>query len=64
MNCEYDSNVLTEGDKSITQKASDTVSGTGAGSGGQGQGVMEQAQEMAGNAAKTVQDTLGMGESA
>lgn len=50
-----------EGDKSVGQQASDTVSGTGTGSGEQGQGVLGQAQEMAGNAAQSVQDTLGMG---
>ena len=50
-----------EGEKSVGQQASDTVSGTGTGSGEQGQGVLANAQEMAGNAAKSVQDTLGMG---
>ncbi|KAK3713787.1 hypothetical protein LTR37_008273 [Vermiconidia calcicola] len=51
-----------EGEKSMGQQATDAVSGSGTGSGGQGQGVMGQAQEMAGNAAKSVQDTLGMGQ--
>lgn len=55
---------MIEGDKSVTQKASDMVSGTGTGSGEQGQTVLEQAQEMAGNAAQAVKDAVGMGESA
>ena len=52
-----------EGDKSIGQKASDTVSGTGEGSGNAGgQGVLAQAQDAAGNALNTVKDTLGLNE--
>lgn len=51
-----------EGDKGIGQQASDAVSGSGTGSGGQGQGVLAQAQEMAGNAAETVKDTLGLNQ--
>ena len=53
-----------EGEKGVGQQVSDTVSGTGTGSGEQGQGVLAQAQEAAGNAANTVKDTLGLGESA
>jgi hypothetical protein len=59
-------NILTssavEGEKGVGQKASDFVSGTGTGSGEQGQGVLAQAQEMAGNAAETVKDTLGLNQ--
>jgi hypothetical protein len=44
------------------QKATDTVSGTGAGSGGEGQGIAQQASDMAANAANTVKDTLGLNQ--
>ena len=54
----------TEGEKGIGQKASDMVSGTGTGSGNEGQGILAQAQEMAGNAAETIKDTLGLNERA
>ena len=46
------------------QQASDMVSGTGTGSGQEGQTMMGQAQEMAGNAANTVKDTLGLNQGA
>ncbi|KAK5175050.1 uncharacterized protein LTR77_000187 [Saxophila tyrrhenica] len=54
--------VQPEGEKSMGQKATDTVSGTGTGSGDQGKGIAQQASEMAGNAAETVKDTLGMNQ--
>ena len=47
----------SEGDKSIGQKATDTASGTG----DQGNSVLGSAQETLGNAASSVQETLGMG---
>ena len=53
---------VAEGDKGIGQKVTDFASGTGTGSGEQGQGVLAQAQEMAGNAAETVKDTLGLNQ--
>ena len=53
---------VLEGDKSIGQKASDFTSGTGTGSGEQGQGVLAQAQQAVGNAAQSVQDTLGLNQ--
>ena len=46
------------GDKSAGQSVTDTVSGTGS----DGKGVLEQAQDAAGNAAITVKDTLGLSE--
>ena len=46
------------GEKSATQSATDTISGTGS----DGKGVLEQGQEALGNAANTVKDTLGLSE--
>lgn len=55
-------NTISEGDKSITQKASDATSGTGTGSGQQGETIAQQASNMAANAAETVKDTLGLNQ--
>ena len=52
-----------ESDKSATQGITDTVTGSGGSAEGQGQSVLGQVQDAAGSAAKSVQDTLGMGES-
>ncbi|KAK3047567.1 hypothetical protein LTR09_011072 [Extremus antarcticus] len=45
-----------EGEKGVGQKATDATSGSGS----SGKPVTEQASDMAGNAANTVKDTLGM----
>jgi len=48
--------ITTEGEKGVGQKATDATSGSGS----SGKPVTEQASDMAGNAANTVKDTLGM----
>ena len=54
--------MITEGEKGVGQKLSDATTGTGTGSGQEGQTLAQQASDMASNAAKTVQDTLGLNQ--
>ncbi|KAH9819756.1 chaperone heat shock hsp12 protein [Teratosphaeria destructans] len=52
-----------ESEKSTTQKASDSLSSGTKDAQKQGGSMLDQASEAASNAAKSVQDTLGLGES-
>ncbi|KAF2773695.1 hypothetical protein EJ03DRAFT_323649 [Teratosphaeria nubilosa] len=51
-----------DSEKSTTQKASDSISSGTNDAQKQGSSMLDQASEAASNAAKSVQDTLGLGE--
>lgn len=55
---------LADSEKSTTQKATDTVSGGSSDAKDQGSSILGQAQEGLSSTVKSVQDSLGMGESA
>lgn len=64
MDAQTSSQLLTsfvEGEKGAGQKVTDTVSGGSNDAQKQGGSMLDSASQMAGNAAKSVQDTLGMG---
>jgi len=56
------SSLQPDSEKSATQKAGDSLSSGSSSAQDQGSSLLGQAQEGLGNAAKSVQDTLGMGE--